>query len=62
MKPYPEIHQRGHFSIESKPPTDLTECDFGIQIAEDGRIWICINGMSFIRFRPIMKLKGEKND
>ena len=29
--------------------------DIGIQIAEDGRIWICINGVSFLRFKPTIK-------
>ena len=29
--------------------------DFGIQIAEDGRVWICIDGVAFIRFVPSNK-------
>ena len=38
-----ELHVRGHLSIESDPG-NLPDCDFGIQIGIDGRIWICING------------------
>lgn len=26
--------------------------DFGIQVAKDGRVWVCINGIAFIRFKP----------
>lgn len=26
--------------------------DFGIQIATDGRVWVCINGIAFLRFKP----------
>jgi len=26
--------------------------DFGIQVAKDGRVWICINEIAFIRFKP----------
>ena len=29
--------------------------DTGIQIAKDGRIWLCFNGESIIRFRPLTK-------
>lgn len=28
------------------------QVDLGIQIARDGRVWICVNGVSFIRFNP----------
>ncbi len=26
--------------------------DLGIQIAADGRVWICIDGIAFLRFSP----------
>ena len=54
MKEYPETHQVGIISFENKDLFDNfgTQGDFGIQIAEDGRIWICINGIAFIRFKP----------
>ena len=61
MKAYPETHQHGYISIENLPdkmnqgftfnPISL-EGDFGIQIAKDGRVWVCINGIAFIRFKP----------
>lgn len=54
MQPMKETHERGILSIESDVKT-LTDCDFGIQIAKDGRVWICINGKAFIRFKPIPK-------
>ena len=60
IKPYQETHQQGFMSIENIPVDieNLTataiRCDFGIQIAEDGRIWICIDGIAFIRFRPTL--------
>lgn len=54
---YPETHKSGTISIENKP--DGLECapgytkgDFGMQIARDGRVWICINGVAFLRFSP----------
>jgi len=34
--------------------------DLGIQIAEDGRVWICINGQSHLRFRPFKSGFDEK--
>ena len=34
------------------PRINMLEGDLGIRIAEDGRVWICINGVSFIRFKP----------
>lgn len=56
MKEYPEIHQKGIISIENTdmiPYKNTFVGDFGIQIAEDGRIWVCINGIAFIRFKPM---------
>jgi hypothetical protein len=31
---------------------DLTDCEFGIQVGWDGRVWVCINGIAWIRFKP----------
>uniref|UniRef100_A0A6M3JLY9 Uncharacterized protein n=1 Tax=viral metagenome TaxID=1070528 RepID=A0A6M3JLY9_9ZZZZ len=63
MKEYQETHQQGIISIENKSEilnreidfTEMIKGDFGIQIAKDGRVWICINGIAFICFRPFMK-------
>jgi len=61
MRDYPEEHQQGFISVENKKEIlyrgvkfdETIRGDFGIQIAKDGRVWICINGISFIRFSPI---------
>jgi len=60
MKELKETHQIGLISIENldtiithlRDPSKYLEGDFGIQIARDGRVWICINGIAFIRFKP----------
>ena len=60
IKEYRETHQQGHISIENKDMIldrendfgQTIQGDFGIQIAKDGRVWICINGIAFIRFKP----------
>jgi len=56
MKRYPETHQKGHLSIEQDISRfdSLGIIDLGIQIAKDGRIWICINGQAWIQFNPIV--------
>ena len=55
IKEYPETHQEGYVSIEQMPIGSKIVRDFGIQIASDGRVWICIDGKAFIRFRPVIK-------
>ena len=45
-------------SFESNIPQKTIIGDFGVQISSDGRIWICIDGVAFIRFKP--QYKGEK--
>lgn len=60
MKPYEETHQDGYLSIEQDLLTGLKECDFGIQIAKDGRVWVCIDGIALLRFRPHPKPKTKK--
>jgi streptogramin lyase len=52
MKEIPETHQKGLLTIEENN-FESGICDLGIQIGQDGRIWICINGESFIRFNPL---------
>jgi len=58
MKSYPETHQEGLIEITEPLIPRISNNrigDFGIQIAEDGRIWICIDGQSVIRFKPLTK-------
>ena len=54
-----ETHVKGSLSIEQDLKS-IKECDFGIQIAVDGRVWICINGVAFIRFKPAIGGKLNK--
>jgi len=50
------LYQRGHLSIENGVDialgVDLQNCNVGVQVAPDGRIWVCINGESYLRFKP----------
>lgn len=48
---YEEQHSKGFISIENIL-TLKAESDLGIQIAKDGRVWINIDGISFMRFKP----------
>lgn len=52
MEPYELTHQQGFLSIEQELKPGIKECDIGIQIARDGRIWICVDGAALIRFKP----------
>lgn len=60
IKPYPETHQNGFISVEYDLKAGGFRGDLGIQITEDGRVWICIDGVATIRFRPLPSI-GEKN-
>ena len=62
MKSYPETHQRGSLSIEQSLASGLKDCDFGIQIAKDGRVWICVDGIAFIRFKPTEMLEIDVSE
>ena len=63
MKEYPEKFQHGVISVENVPEGlflgRMLECDLGIKIATDGRIWLCVNGLAFIRFKPLPITKEE---
>ena len=74
MKEYPETHLQGTISIENIPeelyheylrgnynPKQL-QGDFAIQVAANGRVWVCINGIAFIRFSPHPNGKMQKED
>ncbi|KKN42418.1 hypothetical protein LCGC14_0713590 [marine sediment metagenome] len=72
MKTYPESHQQGTILIENvaivtrsveESPLQTgyhLSGDIGIQIAKDGRIWVCIDGIAFIRFSPHPDGKMER--
>lgn len=73
----PEIHRLGTLfienvrriqrSVESEHMllTDnesvMDRIDFGIQVASDGRVWIFINGIAFLRFTPHPNRKMVKD-
>jgi hypothetical protein len=56
VKEYPLLSQEGYIGFDKIPDGKLTKGILGIQVATDGRVWVCINGNSLLRFRP--KLKG----
>ena len=47
----PVRHVKGALSVESEV-SSMPTCEFGLQRACDGRVWVCINGVAFIRFKP----------
>ena len=59
MKELEATHQHGFLSIEKEVNSGF--CDVGLQTAEDGRIWICVNGEAFIRFKPVSMSKHQTN-
>ena len=50
--PMDETHVEGHISIENAEICTTGYGDLGIQIAKDGRVWVCIDGIAFLRFKP----------
>jgi len=55
MKEIKEFHQQGRVSIDNVTmieQTDSSNVDVGLQVAKDGRIWLCVNGIALIRFTP----------
>ena len=60
VKEYPETHQHGHISFEQDIKAGLVTGDLGVQIARDGRVWVCIDGKALIRFRP--QIRKEDGD
>lgn len=58
MKEIKEFHQQGRVSIDNVAmieEMDLSNADVGLQVAKDGRIWLCVNGIALIRFTPNLK-------
>ena len=56
-----EFHQAGSLSIcNLQAVTDClnisvergNQVDVGLRVSMDGRIWLCVNGIAFIRFKP----------
>jgi hypothetical protein len=56
-----QTYQRGHASLDLEtlylttgehPAQAMQDCVFGLQVHTDGRVWVCINGSTFLRFKP----------
>ncbi|MFI5222764.1 MAG: hypothetical protein ACHQX3_00740 [Nitrospirales bacterium] len=55
---YPEVHQEGFISLENFEMFKFPcTADLGVQISDDGRVWLCINGIAFLRFTPHINRK-----
>ena len=63
FKEMKETHQKGFLSIEnlelikdmlmgSDDGSATMNVDLGIQIAGDGRVWICVDSVALLRFKP----------
>lgn len=59
MKEYPESHIEAFITQENEFTFPL-KGDIGIQISDDGRIWICINGIAFLRATPHINKRMSK--
>jgi hypothetical protein len=62
QRTFPETHRRGSIAIENLDlirEMDLQSADFGVQVSSDGRVWACVNGISFVRFRPVPTVSVE---
>lgn len=67
FKKMKEAHCQGMLEIyqNGRPFVVFPNANFGIQINSDGKVWICVDGVALIRFKPKSKPKfnkGEKND
>ncbi len=48
-------YAEGQLSVENQAQIDqidLQHCTVGVQVSFDGRIWLCVNGVAWIRFKP----------
>jgi len=51
-------YQMGVISIENLPENNYFNGNLGVQLAADGRVWVCIDGQAFLRFTPSRKQDG----
>lgn len=60
MREYPETQQQGMLLVDDQDKLkSVRDCCFGVQIARDGRVWICVDGETVLRFSPHNKHEGE---
>ena len=51
------LYQQGHMSLDATMVEfDPLDCTFGVQVNNDGRVWVCVNGVTFLRFKPAVPL------
>ncbi len=62
MKALPETHEQGLITFEQDIKTGGIKGDFRIQIAKDGRVWICVDGQALIRFKPVHLFKDYRTN
>ena len=60
MKPYPEAHAQGLVSFGDDFEQREFVGDIGLQIAADGRIWVCVDGINVLRFKPLNKAEIKR--
>lgn len=53
-KEYPEVEidYRGNLSIETVPDLGINPYDLEVKVAPDGRVWVNVNGLCFLRLKP----------
>jgi len=53
--------EEGTLSIEKLLPQEicLEKSKIGVQVSDDGRVWVCVNGEAFLRFKPLPKALGS---
>ena len=62
MKEYPVNYAEGVMSVEDDFPKGAYNCSIGVQMANDGRVWVCINGNNPNRQEKGLPLcKGASN-
>ena len=56
IQDYGPLYQQGMVTldpgIQDLETETLLNCAFGVQVGNDGRVWVCINGQSILRFKP----------
>lgn len=56
VQEYPETHQDGMLLVEKSLEQGAYKGDVGLQVAGDGRIWVCFDGVALLRFSPAGRL------
>jgi hypothetical protein len=57
----PKVIRYG-LKIQPEITNSYFQGDLGVHIADDGRVWVCINGIAFLRFSPHPDGKMQKPD